>query len=229
MDTATQFAISDEQSLPQDNIETYITALSESWNLTAPRQSMPDSEWVAELTSYVDGLVDLRVDHVRSWLDYNLGRFEGDHAAIEDLRRRLDNMVIELRSNVQLCGTQCASCSLLCIRSRFHEGEHGCSTDHKCVHTCGFCRDNPGQCGIPYDILSLSFFFTEEDTAPGTPGSTRTSNWWLSNGYLFLTPMQLHCHHSPVRQTLQTIRKARLFGEVYKSLWRQPRTQLTGA
>jgi len=178
---------------------------------------MPDSDWVAELTSYVNGLVDLRVDHVRSWLDCNLGRFEGDHAAIEDLRRRLDNMVIELRSNVQLCGTQCASCNLLCIRSRLHEGKHSCSTDHKCARTCGFCRGDPGQCGIPYDVLSLSVFFTEQDTAPDTLGGTRTLNWWLGNECLFLTPMQLRCHHSPVRKTLQTIRKAGLLGGVYES------------
>ena len=151
-----------------------MTALLKSWNPTAPRrQFMPDSNWVAELTSHVNGLVDLRVNHVRSWLDCNLGRFEGDHAAIEDLRRRLDNMVIELRSNVQVCGARCALCNLLCIRSRLHEGEHSCSTDHKCAHTCGFCKGDPGQCGIRYEILSLSVVFTEECIALDILGSTR--------------------------------------------------------
>jgi hypothetical protein len=117
-----------------------------------PRQFIPDSDWVAELVSYLKGLVDLRVNHVRSWLDCNLGRFKSGHAAIEDLRRRFDNMVIELRTNVQLCGAQCASCNLICIRSRLHEGEHSCSTDHRCAHSCGFCEDDPKLCGTRYVV-----------------------------------------------------------------------------
>jgi hypothetical protein len=173
-DTATRFAISSEQPIPPGNVETHITALLESWNPTAPRQFIPDSDWVAELTSYINGLVDLRISHVRSWLNRNLGRFEGDHEAIEDLRRKLDNMVIELRTNVQLCGALCASCNLICIRSRLHEGKHGCSTDHKCTHTCGFCVADPGLCGIRYDVLCLSVVVTEKGIAPDMLGSTRT-------------------------------------------------------
>ena len=133
----------------------HLLALLSSWKPSTPRQFMPDSEWVAELVTYLNGLADLRVDHVRSWLDCNLGRFEGGHAAIGDLHRRFDNMAIELRTNVQLCGTQCSSCNLLCIRSRFHEGEHSCTTNHKCAHHCGFCEDDPGLCGTRYVMLYL--------------------------------------------------------------------------
>jgi len=139
-DTAARFAISDEEPIPLDNIEVHLTALLEAWNPTTPRQSIPDSEWAAELTSYLNSLVDLRVKNVRSWLDCNTMRFQGDHAAIQNLHRRFDNMVIEMKANIQICGAQCSSCHLLCIHSRFHEGDHSCNTTHKCAHICGFCE-----------------------------------------------------------------------------------------
>jgi hypothetical protein len=158
-------------------------ALSESCNPTSPRQFMPDSKWISELVSYLNGLVELRVNHVRSWLDCNLQRLEGDHPAIEDLRRRFDNMVVEMRTNLQLCGAQCASCNLICVRSRLHEGEHSCSSDHKCAHGCAFCEDNPGLCGTRYATLSQSIVVTEESAAPGTMGSICTWRACLDNGF----------------------------------------------
>ena len=135
-------------------VETHLAALLESWVPSAPRQSMPDSEFFAELKKHLNELIDLRVNHVLSWLDCNLARFQGSHAAIEDLRRRFDNMVIEMKTNVQLCGAQCVSCHLFCVRSRLHEGDHSCNTDHKCAFNCGFCEDKK-LCGTRYGILSL--------------------------------------------------------------------------
>ena len=154
----------------------HLTALLGTWNPIATRQFIPDSDWVAELVLYLNGLVDLRVNHVQSWLNCNLGRFEGGHAAIEDLRRRFDNMVIELRTNIQLCGAQCASCNLICIRSRLHEGEHNCSTDHECAHSCEFCEGDTKLCGTRYVILSLSVVVTKKCTAPGMLGSICTQS-----------------------------------------------------
>jgi len=146
------FAISDGEPLPPAKIEMQLVALLESSVPNAPRQFIPDSEFVAELKKGLNDLIDLRVNHVRSWLDFNLARFQGGHASIEDLRRRFDNMVIEMRTNVQLCGAQCASCHLLCVRSRLHEGDHGCNTDHKCAFNCEFCEDDK-LCGARYDNL----------------------------------------------------------------------------
>jgi hypothetical protein len=131
--------------------------LLESSNQTTLRQFKPDSEWMAELGAFLDGLVESRVNHVQFWLNCNLARFEGGHAAIEDLRRRFDNMVIELRTNVQFCGAQCESCNLLCIRSRLHEGKHNCNTNHECVHNCEFCEDEPGPCRTRYDSYLYLF------------------------------------------------------------------------
>jgi hypothetical protein len=111
---------------------------------------MPDPDWTANLASHINGLIDLRVSHVRLWLDSNLERFQTGHATIEDLRRQFDNTVIEMRANVQLCRAICKSCRLLCVLRRFHEGDHSCQTSHDCAHRCRFCNDDEQKsCGAP--------------------------------------------------------------------------------
>ncbi|KAI9443933.1 hypothetical protein H4582DRAFT_2125919, partial [Lactarius indigo] len=147
-DTGARFAISDRELPLPEEIEMCLSTLRESQSPGTPRQFIPDSEWVGELASHLSGLIDLRVNHVRLWLDSNLGRFQGGHAAIEDLRRRFDSLVIEMKANVQLCRAQCASCHLLCIRSRLHDGDHGCQTSHKCARTCEFCKDSTKSCSL---------------------------------------------------------------------------------
>lgn len=117
-DTTAIFAISDGEPIPPTTIDKQLTTLLESWTPSVPRQFIPDSVFVAELKTHLNRLIELRVNHVRSWLDFNLARFQGEHAAIEDLRRRFNIMVIEMETNVQLCGAQCASCHLLCISMR---------------------------------------------------------------------------------------------------------------
>ena len=186
-----------------------------------PRQFISDSEWVVELVSYLNASVDSRINHVQSWLDCNLRRFEASHASIEDLRRIFEIMVIELRTNVQLCGAQCTSCNLLCIRSRLHEGEHNCNTNHRCAYSCGFCEDNPGLCGTRCVVLSLSVVVTEGAVAPGMLGSTCTWNEHSGNKCYFLNPTQLLCQGPPVCRTLQTIWKSGLPGSLFESWWRR--------
>ncbi|KAI9443812.1 hypothetical protein H4582DRAFT_1039790 [Lactarius indigo] len=144
--TPARFAVSEREQLQPNEIEKYHSSLLESFE--TPRQSMPDSEWIEGLASYLNGLINSRVNHVRRWLDSNLERFQGGHAAIEGLRRRFDNLIIEMKTNGQLCKAQCASCHLLCVRSRPHEGEHSCRTTHKCVYNCEFCGDFTKLCGI---------------------------------------------------------------------------------
>ena len=212
-----RFAISDGEPIPPENIETHLMALFDSWSPGTPRELLPDSEWAAKLENYLNELVDLRVNHVRSWLDCNLARFEGGHAAIEDIRRRFDNMAIELRTSVQLCGAQCASCNLLCIRSRLHEGDHNCNTDHKCTYVCGFCEDEPRPCSTRYVIFSLSILVAEEGAAPGILASICKWNRCLVHECYLLTFMQLRCQRPSMWRTLQTIRKARLLGGLYES------------
>ena len=149
-------------------------SLFESWSPSSPRQSIPDAEWIADLASYLQKLADLRINHVRLWLDLNLERFQGGPAAIDDLNRKFDNMVIQMKTNVQLCRAQCASCHLLCVRGLLHEGDHGCGTGHQCTHNCGFCEDDVKLCGTPYVISSLLVFCTEENVVLGIRVNTCT-------------------------------------------------------
>ncbi|KAI9462741.1 hypothetical protein F5148DRAFT_1212347 [Russula earlei] len=139
-DTQARFAISEcEQNLP-DSIELHLATLRESWNSATDRQFIPDPDWTENLASYIGGLINQRVNHVRLWLDSNLERFQTGHATVEDLRRQFDNLVIGMRANVQLCGAHCTFCHLLCVRNRLHEGDHNCQTTHRCVHGCGRCK-----------------------------------------------------------------------------------------
>ncbi|KAN0136110.1 hypothetical protein V8E53_005970 [Lactarius tabidus] len=91
-DTTARFSIFDREQPPPHEIEMCLAFLLDSQEPETPRQLMPDSEWVGELESHLSRLVDLRVNHVKHWLDSNLERFEGGHAAIEDLRRIFDRL-----------------------------------------------------------------------------------------------------------------------------------------
>ncbi|KAG1739641.1 hypothetical protein EDD22DRAFT_922084 [Suillus occidentalis] len=53
--------------------------------------------------------------------------------------RTFGSATIDLKSNLQLCKLKCASCELLCIQSRLHDGQHHCQTSHACIHSCDFC------------------------------------------------------------------------------------------
>lgn len=151
-DTAAFFAISGRERVSPLDVETHLAALREAWGVGTPRQSVHDSEWTSELAAHINGLIDLRVKHVRLWLDSNLQRFQAGHAIIDDLRRRFESMVIEMKTHSQLCRAQCASCHLFCVLNRSHEGVHSCETTHTCVYSCGFCGGDPKTCGIPYVV-----------------------------------------------------------------------------
>ena len=121
--------------------EHHLSVLRDSWDLSGSRQlkGVNDSEWISDLEQYLTHLVDLRVSHVDLWLKSNIQRFRAESASIDALRRTFDSAVIDLRTGVQLCKLQCASCKLFCIQSRFHEGDHDCLTSHECIHNCTFC------------------------------------------------------------------------------------------
>ena len=125
--------------------ERALTILRTAWDGYASRQYTAEDEWVAGLTQHLDNIVNLRIAHVREWLDQNLSRFQaaagggGSHASVDDLKRHFEGSIVDLRGNVQLCGMTCGTCQLRCVRSRAHEGAHDCQSDHLCVHECDFC------------------------------------------------------------------------------------------
>ena len=132
--------------------EQALTNLRSTWDQVHFRQLMPDAEWASNLSMYLDNLADMRVERVREWINLNLSRFQTGHANIEDLRRTFENATVDLKAGVQLCKTKCASCHLLCLQSRLHDGPHDCQTSHECIHMCDFChydREVRKDCTMP--------------------------------------------------------------------------------
>ncbi|KAF8122291.1 hypothetical protein EV363DRAFT_1404993 [Boletus edulis] len=125
--------------------ERMLTVLRTAWEGHATRQYTTEDEWIAGLTQHLEKIVELRIAHVREWLDQNLSRFQaagsggGSHASIDEMRRDFEGSIVDLKGNVQLCGMTCAKCQLRCVRSRAHKGAHDCQSDHLCIHACNFC------------------------------------------------------------------------------------------
>ncbi|TFY77300.1 hypothetical protein EWM64_g6712 [Hericium alpestre] len=140
-DTEARFLLSGSKVEHSDR-DRILSTLRKSWDHFNSRQNIADSDWITELDAHIGSLVDLRIDHVREWIASNLSRFQTSHASIEELRRTFENCVVDLRSNVQLCKAQCASCHLFCVRGRLHDGAHDCETGtHRCIHICVFCDE----------------------------------------------------------------------------------------
>ncbi|KZP16668.1 hypothetical protein FIBSPDRAFT_794044 [Athelia psychrophila] len=120
--------------------EQALASLRGSWEMTNPRQSMPDDTWVSALSKHLEIISEMRVRHVQEWVDSNLSRFQTGQENIQELRRTLQSATTDLAANIQLCATKCASCHLSCVQSRSHKGRHDCCTSHRCISTCEFCN-----------------------------------------------------------------------------------------
>ncbi|KAJ7931787.1 hypothetical protein B0H13DRAFT_2227876 [Mycena leptocephala] len=152
-DTLAQFFLSTADT-PAAQRETMLVTLQKSSDHFARRQYTTDADWITELSAYLDGLADLRIQHVHEWISSNLSRFKSNHANIEMLRRVFETTIVDLRANVEICGTQCANCQLRCILSRRHDSNapHDCRTSHQCHHPCDFGEEHPTtekMCGLP--------------------------------------------------------------------------------
>lgn len=141
--------------------EQYLKVLRTVWEKSNPRaQSDSDLKWTGDLFSHIDHLIEMRISHVQEWINSNLSRFKAEHASIDDLRRRFEVAKVELRANSQICRLQCASCQLLCVKSRFHdlsEG-HSCMTSHECPCPCDIADEHPEEpkkCGYPWVVNSV--------------------------------------------------------------------------
>ncbi|KAI6101018.1 hypothetical protein EDD16DRAFT_1495813, partial [Pisolithus croceorrhizus] len=140
-DTESRFFLTAGMAPQPEVREKALETLQSSWERYHERQTISDSEWVEALSEYLQGIANLRIDHVQEWLSQNLARFQTGHTSVEELRRNFEGATVDLKSNVQLCKLQCGDCQLLCIQSRFHDGRHACQTNHQCIYECDFCRE----------------------------------------------------------------------------------------
>ena len=140
-DTDARFFVANVEHSQDMGREEVLYALVTEWDEFNSRQLVPDTQWAEELAQYLEDLAEMRIDHVRAWVKSNLTRFQAGHASVMELQRTLESAVIDLKSSVQLCRMQCASCQLFCIQNRFHEGVHDCKTTHTCMQSCEYCAE----------------------------------------------------------------------------------------
>ena len=140
-DTDAVFFVADVEHPQTMTREEILDALLAEWDGFDSRQYVPDTQWAEELSRYLEDLAEMRINHVRTWVRSNLTRFQAGHASVVELQRTLESAVIDLKSSVQLCQAQCASCQLFCIQNRFHEGTHDCKTTHRCTQSCEYCAE----------------------------------------------------------------------------------------
>ena len=138
-DTDARFFVANVEHSENLAREEILYALVTEWEEFDSRQLVPDTQWAEELAQYLENLAEIRIDHVRAWVKSNLTRFQAGHASVMELQRTLESAVIDLKSSVQLCQMQCATCQLFCIQNRFHEDAHDCKTRHTCTQSCEYC------------------------------------------------------------------------------------------
>ncbi|KAF8726080.1 hypothetical protein AX14_008092 [Amanita brunnescens Koide BX004] len=136
-----RFFVANVEHSQNKSREEVLHALVTEWDEFDSRQLIPDTQWAQELTQHLEELVEMRIDHVRAWVESNLVRFQAGHASVMELQQTLESAVIDLKSSVQLCRMQCQSCQLFCIRNRFHEDAHECKTTHTCTQSCEYCAE----------------------------------------------------------------------------------------
>ncbi|KAL1684093.1 hypothetical protein EV122DRAFT_200466 [Schizophyllum commune] len=134
--------------------EAALTVLRRSWSEYDSRINSTEGAWVADLSSYLDDLVNMRVEHVHAWIDANLERFKAEHANIDNLRRAFASVSAQMKADVELCKVKCTHCNLTCLRSRRHSSNepHDCQTDHQCPRPCDYEDDHmedQAGCGYP--------------------------------------------------------------------------------
>ncbi|TCD67573.1 hypothetical protein EIP91_012270 [Steccherinum ochraceum] len=106
------------------------------------RFSTAQDAWIAALQTRLDEAADLRVTHVREWLNSNTSRFKADLPQLQDVQRAFEALVVAMKANITICGMPCSNCQLACVSVQHHGGPHNCYTSHRCPHQCEFAEDH---------------------------------------------------------------------------------------
>ncbi|KAJ6519102.1 hypothetical protein C8R45DRAFT_950246 [Mycena sanguinolenta] len=152
-DTLSRFLLSSSNPTLEEQ-QNVLATLQKSWDRFDARHQMSEAEWITGLSRFLLDLAEMRIEHVFHWIKSNLARFKSNHASMDLLRRDFDSGAVDLRSNVEICRMQCASCHLQCILSRRHGADiaHDCRTSHNCPHPCEFEEESHAgseHCGYP--------------------------------------------------------------------------------
>ncbi|CEL64063.1 hypothetical protein RSOLAG1IB_11047 [Rhizoctonia solani AG-1 IB] len=115
------------------------------------RHVIGDQPYVEFLQQQLFGLLDRRLEYVRSWVQVNVQRFPANIQDIRNIYNKIDTMALGMRTAVRLCMETCSSCHYLCTRPFRHSNEHQCGTTHICPFSCEVSDDHPEPvgCGLP--------------------------------------------------------------------------------
>jgi len=119
---------------------------------------MDENDYFARYWVHLEAIAVSRATLVHEGLKTNTSRF-AENADIKILFRTFEEHVKELKEAVVPCGASCSRCALRCLHQRHHEGDHECTTNHKCAKFCAF-TDQHGKgstnspCDMPYVTVS---------------------------------------------------------------------------
>ena len=104
-----------------------------------------ENDWLNSLTEYLAGLVDLRIQHVETWVQENIQNCPQHAEEIHMLKAMLDTEYQQVKLATRLCRFECKDCRLGCINALYHDSAHSCGTNHKCQLPCEFRNVHPGE------------------------------------------------------------------------------------
>ena len=111
-----------------------LASLRSNWEGRHDRVKISEEEFITTFNQHLLSIADARIGQVRTWLEENTARF-AQHADVQTLFQKFEELVKELKSHVTLRG---AACNMSCLRDRRHDDAHNCYTTHKYRRACEF-------------------------------------------------------------------------------------------
>jgi hypothetical protein len=132
-----------------------LDALRASTRAQLQRQTVPDSEWLDNISQQIKASLERRLQHVGDWITINTARFSNNPETLR-LHRIVDAASVDVQRGVEFCRAICANCNLLCVLPCQHDASHDCKTLHSCKFLCEILgeHDNQQLCGLPYVVQS---------------------------------------------------------------------------
>ncbi|CAG8505503.1 11510_t:CDS:10 [Funneliformis caledonium] len=110
-------------------------------NVQPRKNSSDDAKWFANLNRFINSIIERRVLRVQNWYMQNTAQFSQQNNQNSDIvngKYAMEQEISKLINLWTLCGLTCHQCGLKCVKSRDHEENHDCLTDHKCKFLCHF-------------------------------------------------------------------------------------------
>jgi len=121
-------------------------ALVADYSPKAERQHVIETDYLDTLNKHLRTIAKIRIRKVQDWVKVNISRFPPEQPDVAKLMTHFETLKKELMQGVKVCGGKCEHCKLLCLGLKHHNGEHNCTTDHRCIHLCAL--DGKAACGF---------------------------------------------------------------------------------